>query len=123
MSSTSFILGQKNFQPAKADRLSGRILAHEACAEVADVLEGKITAIIVHRAVHEMIAVLDHLGEDFAFFAQMVPGLYYTTGSRSPEIPEEKSIPLHNNACSPDEKAMLTGTNVMVAGAIAFLNK
>ena len=56
------------FQPAEADRLSGRILAHEARAKVADVFEGKITAIVVHGAVHEVIAILDHVGEDFAFF-------------------------------------------------------
>ena len=62
-------------------------------------------------------------GEDFAFFAQMVPGMYYNTGCRNPEIPVEETIPLHNNACNPNEKAMLTGVDVMVASAISFLNK
>jgi len=62
-------------------------------------------------------------GEDFAFFANMVPGMYYNTGCRNPEIPEEEAIPLHNNACNPNEQAMVTGVNVMVASAIAFLNK
>lgn len=69
------------FQPAEADRLGGRILAHEAHTEVADVFKGKITAIVVHGAVHEVIAILDHIGEDFAFFSVIVHCVSFLSSS------------------------------------------
>ena len=53
--------------PVEAHRLGGGILTHEASAEVADIFNGKITAVIVHRAVHEVVAILHHVGEDLAF--------------------------------------------------------
>ena len=62
-------------------------------------------------------------GEDFAFFAQAVPSMYYSVGGRNPQQPVEETKPLHNNGFNPMEEGMLVGTNVMVAGVLEFLNR
>jgi amidohydrolase len=60
-------------------------------------------------------------GEDFAFFSQMVPSMYFRIGVRAPEIPEQDVKPLHNNAFNPDERGLVCGINVMANSALKFL--
>jgi len=62
-------------------------------------------------------------GEDFSFFAQMVPGMYYNVGGRPSHVPVEEARPLHNNGFNPDESCMQVGVSVLVGGALDFLAK
>ena len=69
----------------------------------------------------EKITLLDKsamIGEDFSFFAQAVPSLFYWLGCR-----EESAAfyPLHSNHFTPDEKAMRTGIRIMISSALALL--
>lgn len=52
----------------KVPPLGGGILAHVAGAEVADIFQRKIPAVVIHRTGAQVVAVLHHVGEDFALF-------------------------------------------------------
>lgn len=58
------------------------------------------------------------IGEDFSFFAQTVPGVFYWLGCREESAP---FFPLHSNRFAPDEEAMRTGIRVMISSALALL--
>lgn len=69
----------------------------------------------------ENITLLDKsamIGEDFSYFAQAVPSVFYWLGCR-----EESTAfyPLHSNHFTPDEQAMRTGIRVMISSALALL--
>ncbi len=51
------------------------------------------------------------IGEDFSFFAQKVPGVFYWLGCRQAGAP---FYPLHSNQFCPDEEAMRTGIAMLV---------
>ena len=57
-------------------------------------------------------------GEDFSFFAEQVPGIYYWLGSRTPGT---KSLPVHNEHYCPDTDCFLVGERVMVNMALKYL--
>ena len=54
------------------------------------------------------------IGEDFSFFAQEVPGVFYWLGCRQTGAP---FYPLHSNQFCPDEEAMCTGIAMLVSAA------
>lgn len=54
------------------------------------------------------------IGEDFSFFAQKVPGVFYWLGCRQAGAP---FYPLHSNQFCPDEEAMRTGIAMLVTAA------
>ena len=58
------------------------------------------------------------VGEDFAFFANEVPGAFYYVGCRKEG---EDFYPLHNSRFAPDEEAMKTGIKLMVSAALEYL--
>jgi len=69
----------------------------------------------------EKVTLLDKsamIGEDFSFFAQAVPSVFYWLGCR-----EESAAfyPLHSNRFAPDEEAIRTGIRVMISSALALL--
>ena len=57
--------------------------------------------------------------EDFAFFAERVPSVFYRLGCLREG---EKAWPLHNGHFNPDEDAMKTGILVMTTAALRFLS-
>ena len=59
-------------------------------------------------------------GEDFAFFANAVPGAFYWLGCRKEGT---AFYPLHNNRFAPDEEAMKVGMEVMLSSALNFLSE
>ena len=52
-------------------------------------------------------------GEDFAFFANEVPGLYYFLGVRDPA--KGPAAGIHTPRFDPDERALEVGLRVSVA--------
>ncbi len=56
-------------------------------------------------------------GEDFGYYAQEVPSVFWFIGARS-SAPDE-IVPLHNPKFSPDESALITGTTLFAA--LAFM--
>lgn len=54
------------------------------------------------------------IGEDFSFFAQSVPSVFYWLGCRQADAP---FYPLHSNQFCPDEAAMRTGIAMLVSAA------
>ena len=58
------------------------------------------------------------IGEDFSFFAQKVPGVFYWLGCRQEGAP---FYPLHSSRFCPDEAAMRTGILVMLGAVITLL--
>ncbi len=58
------------------------------------------------------------IGEDFSFFAQKVPSVFYWLGCRQAGAP---FYPLHSNRFCPDEEAMRTGMMVMLGAVITML--
>ena len=58
------------------------------------------------------------VGEDFAFFANEVPGAFYYVGCQKEG---EDFYPLHNSRFVPDEEAMKYGVELMVNTALEYL--
>ena len=52
--------------------------------------------------------------EDFSFFAQQVPGMYFFIGATSPGVPGFKAAPNHSPRFMLDEAGMITGLRAMV---------
>ena len=59
-------------------------------------------------------------GEDFSFYCEKVPGLFYRLGCAKEG---EEAWPLHNGHFYPDEDALKVGATVMAASALKFLEK
>lgn len=57
--------------------------------------------------------------EDFAYFAQNVPSVFWYLGVRPENI--EEMPPLHNSKLNPDEKALIHGTAMLVFAAVKAL--
>ncbi len=60
-------------------------------------------------------------GDDFAFYTQRVPGLYFHLGCSGPDQIEK--IPLHSPKFNFDEQAIGVGVRSMVLAALALLDK
>jgi amidohydrolase len=59
--------------------------------------------------------------EDFAFFQQEVPGVYFFLGVRPPEVPVEEAIPNHSPFFDSDESALQHGVRAMASLAVDYL--
>lgn len=59
-------------------------------------------------------------GEDFAFYEEYVPGVFYRTGTLKDGAPYH---PAHSGYFSPDEDAMRNGASVMALSALRYLNQ
>jgi amidohydrolase len=60
-------------------------------------------------------------GEDFAFFAQRVPGLYVWLGIRPPGVDANAAAPNHSPSFFLDEDALVLGVRIMAGLAVDFL--
>jgi amidohydrolase len=61
--------------------------------------------------------------EDFAFFAQRVPGFYFFLGARPPEIPFEEAAWNHSPRFVIDEQALATGVRALASLALDYLHQ
>jgi len=59
--------------------------------------------------------------EDFAFFAERVPGLYVWLGIRPPDVAAEDAAPNHSPEFFVDESALALGVRVMAGLAVDYL--
>ena len=59
-------------------------------------------------------------GEDFSFFGEKVPAVYYRLGCRDGNKP---FLPLHNSAFLPEWEALPVGVEVMAEAALRFLRQ
>lgn len=57
-------------------------------------------------------------GEDFSFYGEKVPAVYYRLGCRDMERPY---LPLHNSAFLPEWEALPIGARIMACAALRFL--
>jgi len=60
-------------------------------------------------------------GEDFAFFAQRVPGLYLWLGVRPPGVDRDDAAPNHSPNFFLDEDALVVGVRLMAGLAVDYL--
>jgi len=70
----------------------------------------------------EHVQMMEHAtmgGEDFSFYAEKVPGVFYRLGCHREGT---ERWPGHNGHFSPDEEAMKIGARVMITSALNFLN-
>ena len=58
--------------------------------------------------------------DDFAFFTQAVPGVYFDLGVNTPGHPV---YPLHSEKMSPDEDAISYGIQIMISAALTLLEQ
>lgn len=61
--------------------------------------------------------------EDFAFFQQKIPGLYFFLGGKSPDVKAEDAGGHHTPFLTLDERGFLLGVKTMTSLALDFLNK
>jgi amidohydrolase len=61
--------------------------------------------------------------EDFAFFAERVPGMYIALGGRSPEISEQQAPGHHTPEFRIDESGLGLGVRAMTAMALHYLER
>ena len=59
--------------------------------------------------------------EDFAFFSQRAPGLYFWLGVRSPNVAEKDAASTHSPLFTVDESALILGVRAMASLAVDFL--
>jgi amidohydrolase len=59
--------------------------------------------------------------EDFSFFAQEAPGLYFWLGIRPPDVPEAEAAPNHSPLFFVDEDALGLGVRALASLAVDFL--
>jgi amidohydrolase len=59
--------------------------------------------------------------EDFSFFSQKAPGLYFWLGVRAPDVAEKDAAPNHSPLFRVDESALVLGVRAMVHLAVDFL--
>lgn len=60
--------------------------------------------------------------EDFAFFANEIPAMFFFLGVRPPDIPREEAIPNHSPFFFSDEAALTDGVRAMASVAVDFLS-
>ena len=97
------------YYPLIAPVMNDRKLAESARRAVAEALGDEAVVPVLDRAM---------TSEDFACFAQRVPGLYLKIGCREPGA---EMVPLHNRAFRFDPRALLTGTIAASSSIIARL--
>ena len=61
------------------------------------------------------------LAEDFAFYQQQVPGLFFFVGVRPPDVPEDAAIPNHSPKFFADENALKDAVRAMASLAADYL--
>jgi amidohydrolase len=61
--------------------------------------------------------------EDFSFFQQQVPGLFFFIGGRPQDVPREEAIPNHSPLFYVDEGALVLGVEVMSRLAVDYLQQ
>ncbi len=59
--------------------------------------------------------------EDFSFFSQKVPGLYFWLGARSPDVAEKDAAPNHSPLFRVDESTLVVGVRALSSLAVDFL--
>lgn len=59
--------------------------------------------------------------EDFSFFQQAIPGVYYFIGVRSPDVSVADAIPNHSPFFTVDETALVPGVRGLASLAVAYL--
>lgn len=89
----------------------------DLCAHVA---EKAARAFIGEDAVERLP--LRMTAEDFAYFSQKVPGVFYRLGVTDPET-NQPSSNLHTSTFDMDEQALLTGSGTMAFIALELLNE
>jgi amidohydrolase len=60
--------------------------------------------------------------EDFAFYQQQVPGLFFFVGVRPPEVPADQAIPNHSPKFYADEAALKNAVRAMASLAADYLS-
>jgi amidohydrolase len=61
--------------------------------------------------------------EDFSFYQEQIPGLFFFIGGRPPDVPQEQAIPNHSPLFYVDEGALVLGVEVMSRLAVDYLNQ
>jgi amidohydrolase len=59
--------------------------------------------------------------EDFSFYQEQVPGLFFFIGGRPADVPMEQAIPNHSPLFDADEGALVPGVHVMSRLAVDYL--
>lgn len=59
--------------------------------------------------------------EDFAYFQERVPGMYFFLGVRPPDVPREEAVPNHSPYFYADESALVDGVRLMSSLAVDYL--
>ncbi len=59
--------------------------------------------------------------EDFAFFANVVPGFYFVVGGRTPGVPREQVADHHTPEFTIDESGLIVGVRAMTALTLYYL--
>jgi amidohydrolase len=59
--------------------------------------------------------------EDFSFYSQEVPGLFFLIGGRPPAVPRSEAVPNHSPLFFVDESALPLAVRAMASLAVDFL--
>ena len=62
-------------------------------------------------------------GEDFAFFQERVPGLFFFLGTSAPGADPAKAVPNHSPHFTVDDSALRVGVRALASLAVSFLEE
>jgi amidohydrolase len=62
-------------------------------------------------------------GEDFAFYLEKIPGVFYWLGCRPPHRPASETAHLHSPTFDLDEDSLVHGVHVMATAAMTYLER
>ncbi len=77
----------------------------------------------VYGAAHVSESALLTGAEDFSFYQEQIPGLFFFIGARPPGIPRSEAIPNHSPLFFVDEGALTPGVKVMAGLAVDYLEQ
>jgi amidohydrolase len=86
-------------------------------------LAGRMVPTLERVAGTERVVVVpaDTVAEDFAFYQQRVPGLFFWLGARDPGVDLAQAIPNHSPQFTIDERALPLGVRALAHLAVDFL--
>jgi amidohydrolase len=86
-------------------------------------LTARMTPVLERAAGRDHVTTIPPLtvGEDFAFYQEKVPGLFFFLGTNAPGADPSRAAPNHSHYFTVDDSALVVGVRALASLAVAYL--